>query len=54
MAIGIMFIIYFLSLSPISIVAQLTNGSSSANSSGIEEQEQSSQEGLKRKIIRQS
>jgi predicted ester cyclase len=44
MAIGIIFIIYFLFLSPISIEAQLTNGSSSANSSGIEEQEQSSQE----------
>jgi steroid delta-isomerase-like uncharacterized protein len=45
MATGIMFIIYSFSLSPISIVAQLTNGSSSANSSDIEEeQEQSSQE----------
>jgi steroid delta-isomerase-like uncharacterized protein len=44
MATGIIFIIYLLSFSPISIEAQVTNSSSSANSLDIEEQEQSSQE----------
>jgi hypothetical protein len=43
MATGIIFIIYFLALSPISIEAQVTNGSSSANSFDIQGQEQSSQ-----------
>jgi predicted ester cyclase len=44
MATGIIFIIYFLFLSPISIEAQQTNDSSGANSSDTEEQEQSLQE----------
>jgi steroid delta-isomerase-like uncharacterized protein len=46
MATGIIFIIYLLSLSPISIEAQVTNSSASANSLDIEEQEQSSQEDI--------